>query len=153
VLVVPLTGSLLETGDRWEPFRLIDPAGDLVAAAAEFFVDLQARGRSQATVRSYGMDLLRWFRFCWAIGARWDRVTRTEARDFCRWMLVAGKPARSHWRARRQSAPARAAGLTYLQHIIAVHAVIDGSQLRPPAGPLPGEPRPAAHTDLLLYAR
>jgi site-specific recombinase XerD len=104
VLVVPLAGSLVETGDRWEPFRLVDPAGVLVAAAAAFFVDLQARGRSQATVRSYGMDLLRWFRFCWAIGARWDRVTRAEARDFCRWMLVAGKPARSHWRAPGQPA-------------------------------------------------
>jgi integrase len=28
----------------------------------------------------------------------WDRATRAEARDFCRWMLVAGKPARPHWR-------------------------------------------------------
>ena len=27
----------------------------------------------------------------------WDRATRAEARDFCRWMLVAGKPERSHW--------------------------------------------------------
>ena len=32
----------------------------------------------------------------WAIELRWDRATRAEARDFCRWMLVAGKPARPH---------------------------------------------------------
>jgi site-specific recombinase XerD len=105
-LAVPLVGSLVETGDRWEPFRLVDPAGEPVAAAAAFFVHVQARGRSQATVRSYGMDLLRWFRFCWAIGAQWDRATRAEARDFCRWMLVAGKPARPHWRT-----PGQAAGI------------------------------------------
>ena len=65
-------------------------------------MDLQARGRSQATVRSYGMDLLRWFRFCWATGTPWDRATRAEARDFCRWMLIAGKPQRPHWRAAGQ---------------------------------------------------
>ena len=51
-----------------------------------------------ATLRSYGHDLLRWFRFLWAIEVPWARVTRAEARDFCRWMLVAGKPARAHWR-------------------------------------------------------
>ena len=28
----------------------------------------------------------------------WNRATRIEARDFCRWMLVAGKPSRPHWR-------------------------------------------------------
>lgn len=41
---------------------------------------------------------MRWFRFLWALDIRWDRATRVEARDFCRWMLVAGKPPRSHWR-------------------------------------------------------
>jgi hypothetical protein len=51
------------------------------------------------------------------------------------------------------TAAARAAGLTYLQHIITVHAAVDGSQLRAPAGPPPGQPRPAVHTDLLLYTR
>ena len=28
----------------------------------------------------------------------WDRATRVEARDFCRWLQVAGKPTRPHWR-------------------------------------------------------
>ena len=33
------------------------------------------------------------------VGCRvgWDRATRVEARDFCRWLLVAGKPVRPHW--------------------------------------------------------
>ncbi|MGH3841328.1 MAG: tyrosine-type recombinase/integrase [Pseudonocardiaceae bacterium] len=98
VLAVPAAGALRETGDRWEPYRIVDAAGEPVAAVAEFFRDLQAAGRSEATLRSYGHDLLRWFRFLWAIGVPWARVTRAEARDFCRWMLVAGKPARPHWR-------------------------------------------------------
>lgn len=49
------------------------------------------------------MDLLRWFRFLWAVGISWDRATRIEARDFCRWMQLAGKPVRRHWR--RQHEP------------------------------------------------
>ena len=112
-LAVPLAGGLDETGSRWEPYRLLDPAGEPVRAAAEFFVDLQARGRSQATVRSYGMDLLRWFRFCWATETPWDRATRAEARDFCRWMLITGKPQRPHWRAPEQQPAAVPSGKAY----------------------------------------
>ena len=97
-LVVPLAGALMETGDRWLPFRLLDPAGEPVEPVSAYFRDLQAAGRSAATMRSYGLDLLRWFRFLWAIGVAWDRATRIEARDYCSWMLVAGKPSRSHWR-------------------------------------------------------
>ena len=41
------------------------------------------------------MDLLRWFRFCWAIEVPWDQATRSEARDFCRWLQLADKPAAS----------------------------------------------------------
>jgi integrase len=108
-LAVPLAGALEETGDRWRPFRLTDPAGAEVEAASAFFADLQAAGRSEATVRSYGMDLLRWFRFVWAIQVPWARATRAEARDFCRWMLVAGKPSRSHWRRPAQAGEAAVA--------------------------------------------
>jgi hypothetical protein len=53
VLPVPLVGTLEATGDPWEPYRLIDVGGEPVAAAAEFFRDLQAAGRSEATLRSY----------------------------------------------------------------------------------------------------
>ena len=97
-LAVPAAGALRETGDPWEPYRLVGTAGEPVEAVAEFFRDLQAVGRSETTLRSYGHDLLRWFRFLWAIQVPWERVTRAEARDFCRWMLVAGKPVRPHWR-------------------------------------------------------
>lgn len=97
-LAVLLAGALEETGDRWMPFRLTDPAGAAVEPVSAFFADLVAAGRSDATVRSYGMDLLRWFRFLWAADVPWNMATRIEARDFCRWMQVTGKPARPHWR-------------------------------------------------------
>lgn len=97
-LVVPQDGRMVATGDRYEPYRLVGADGVVVAAAASFFRDLLAAGRAEATVRSYGMDLLRWFRFLRAAGVRWDRATRAEARDFSRWLQVAGKQARPHWR-------------------------------------------------------
>ncbi len=61
---------------------------------------MRACGRSDSTLRSYGMDLLRWFRFCWAAGLEWDQVTRAEAGGFCRWLRITGKPDGPHWRAR-----------------------------------------------------
>jgi hypothetical protein len=79
-LTVPQVGQLEQSSDPWMPCRLLDPAGVPVEPVSEFFRDLQAAGRSAATVRSYGMDLLRWFRFLWAIGVEWDRATRVEAR-------------------------------------------------------------------------
>jgi len=90
-LVIPATGSLAATGDPWEPFRLLDADGVVVDPAASYFRDLQAAGRSAATLRSYGMDLLRWFRFTWAVGVPWSQATRVEARDFSCWIQAAEK--------------------------------------------------------------
>src|SRR5246500_5427923 len=98
MLAVPLAGAVEATGDPWLPFRVTDPAGAVVESVSAYFRDLQAAGRSEATVRSYGMDLLRWFRFLWAVEVPWQRATRVEARDFSRWMVVAGKACRPHWR-------------------------------------------------------
>jgi integrase len=139
-LAVPLVGSIEETNDRWLPFRLIDPTGEPVAAVSDYFRDLQAAGRSAATVRSYGLDLLRWFRFLWAIGMVWNRATRVEARDFCRWMLVAGKPSRPHWRrpneVREQSSVAAAYAPSVRAHAETVLRGFYDYHLQAGTGPL-----------------
>ena len=97
-LVVPLTGSVQDTGDVFVPWRLADAAGAVVEPVSAFLAELQASGRSEATLKSYCKALLRWFRFLWAISVPWDQATRAEARDFCRWLQLADKPARPHWR-------------------------------------------------------
>ncbi|MGH3419467.1 MAG: tyrosine-type recombinase/integrase [Streptosporangiaceae bacterium] len=99
-LVVPPRGALAATGDGWEPWRLLDPAGEVVISAAAFLRELAACGRSVSTQRSYGMALLRWFRFVWAIGVAWDQATQVEARDFSTWIRLTDKPVRPHWRAK-----------------------------------------------------
>ena len=108
-LVVGLVGSVAETGDPWEPYRLLDPAGMQVDPVAVFLRDLQAIGRPATTQRSYALALLRWFRFLWAVEIGWDRAPRAEARDFCCWMQVADKPVGVHWRPRGAWARAAAA--------------------------------------------
>jgi integrase len=95
LLVVPAAGAVVTSDDPWDPVGLVDGAGERVAAVSSFLRDLQASGRSAATLRSYAMDLLRWFRFGWAIGVVWDQATRVEARDFCRWLALRDKPTRS----------------------------------------------------------
>ena len=97
-LVVLPRGSLEATGDLFQPYRLIDAEGVLVVPAAAYFRELAACGRPAATHRSYGMDLLRWWRFLWTVEIGWDQATSAEARDFCCWIGLADKPARPHWR-------------------------------------------------------
>lgn len=101
-LVLPEIGQLVETGNPWEPYRLLDPAGDRVEPTAVYFADLQAQGRPATTIRSYALDLLRWWRFLWALDVQWDRATRVEARYFARWMQNADKPVRVHWRLKQR---------------------------------------------------
>ena len=79
---MPLLGSHEATGDLFEPYRLVDGDGSVVVPVAAFFAELAACGRPATTQRSYVMDLLRWFRFLWALGVGWDQATRIEARDF-----------------------------------------------------------------------
>lgn len=97
-LVVPSLGSLEPTGDLFAPYRLVDGDGVTVEPVAAFFAELAACGRPATTQRSYGMDLLRWLRFLWAVRVGWSQATRVEARDFIRWLQVTVKPVRPHWR-------------------------------------------------------
>ncbi|MFD6995016.1 tyrosine-type recombinase/integrase [Streptomyces mirabilis] len=102
--VLPEIGRLQETEDPWDPYRLLDPLGLPVEPATAYFKDLMAADSSPLTPRSYGMDLLRWWRFLWAFGIEWDRAVREDARDFTLWMKLADKPVRVHWRHRGKAA-------------------------------------------------
>jgi site-specific recombinase XerD len=75
-----------------------------VEAVSVYLKDLLAAGKSASTIRSYGHDLLRWWRFLAAVDVSWDRATRIEARDFARWLQLVPKPRRGG------GSPARAAG-------------------------------------------
>jgi len=92
-LIVPTVGRLVPVAESpGEPYRLLDAAGAAVEPVGVFFRELVASGRSTATVRSYGMDLLRWWRFLAAVEVAWDRASRIDARDFSCWIQAAAKP-------------------------------------------------------------
>jgi hypothetical protein len=52
-LVVDSLGAVVETDVIWEPYRLVDPDGGVVASVTQFLHELQAGGRSPSTQRSY----------------------------------------------------------------------------------------------------
>ncbi len=95
--VLPQVGRMVETADPWMPYQLVDDSGSVVEPVAAFFAELQAQATPSSTIRSYGMDLLRWWRFLAVWEIRRDRVERVDARDFMRWMAIADKPVRVHW--------------------------------------------------------
>ena len=74
-LVVDSVGAVVGTDVMWEPYRLVDPVGEVVGSVTDFLQELQASGRSPATQRSYALDLLRWFRFLWAVEVSWGQAT------------------------------------------------------------------------------
>ena len=93
VLVVPAAGGVEAGSDLWEPVRLIDDDGEPVTPVTAFLQELQASGRSAATQRSYAMDLLRWFRFGWAIDIGWNQATRVElATSAAGWRCGTSRP-------------------------------------------------------------
>ena len=115
LLVVSAAGELIATGDWYEPSRLAGPGGAAVGPVTAFFRDLLAAGRVEATVRSYGMDLPRWFRFIWATGNSWDRADQQVARDFSRWLQVSARAGRGY------APAARAYSETVLRGFCAYH--------------------------------
>src|SRR3546814_8310151 len=90
-LVVARVGRLIATGQAAEPYVLQGSDGERVESVEVFFRELIASGRSVATVRSYGMDLLRWWRFLHAVDVAWDRTDRVDARDFSCWIQLTAK--------------------------------------------------------------
>ena len=111
-LVVSRAGRLVATGDDREPYRVVGPDGQVTEPVAVFLRDLLASGKSAATLRSYAVDLLRWWRFLGAVDVAWDRATRAEARDFSCWIQLTVKqrmqttrPRAARWSSRTAGAP------------------------------------------------
>ena len=79
-LVVDSLGAVVETDVIWEPYRLVDPGGGVVAPVTQFLQELQAGGCSPSTQRSYALDLLRWFRFLRAVEVPWGQAATWRVR-------------------------------------------------------------------------
>lgn len=101
-LVVARTGAVKPTDDPTLPWIVLDGAGAAIAPVSEFLRELLACGNSRTSCRSYGYDLLRWFRFLATVDVGWSRAQRAEVRDFVLWLRTSHNPARAR---RRPDAP------------------------------------------------
>jgi integrase len=88
-LVVPMVGSVASI-EAAPGTVLLDATGEPVPQVSEFFATMLACGASFSSLRSYGLALLRWWRFLAAVGVPWQRAGRVEARDFVLWMRLVG---------------------------------------------------------------
>ncbi|MDP9798910.1 site-specific recombinase XerD [Catenuloplanes nepalensis] len=85
---------MVRSDDPVLPVRVMDGAGVEVEPVSMFLRDLRGCDYSVETLRSYGLALLRWQRFLWAVEVGWERATRIEVRDFVLWLQQAPKPGR-----------------------------------------------------------
>lgn len=104
--MVPRVGRVCEVDDPVVSYRVLDAGGVEVEPVTGYLREMVGRGCPATTVRSYAYDLLRWFRFLWAVGVAWERAERIDARDFLWWVANAPKPRRR----RRSGRPAPAPG-------------------------------------------
>lgn len=92
-LAVPIVGAVV-TIDEVPGTAVVDASGESLVEVAEFFRGMLASGASPSSLRSYGLALLRWWRFLAAIGVPWERAGRVDAQDFVLWMRMVGPAGR-----------------------------------------------------------
>ena len=134
-LVVPVVGAVATT-EEVPGTALLDASGRPVVEVAEFFRGMLASGASESSLRSYGLALLRWWRFLAAVEVPWDRAGRVEAQDFVLWMRMVGPAGR----------PGGYAPAT-INHGLAVVKAFYADRLAAGQGPMVNPIPEAAHRD------
>src|SRR5215472_2392879 len=97
-------GSVMAAAGKFPPFVVLDPGGAELEPVTRYLRDLALSDMSPLTSRSYGYDLLRWFRVLWALGVDWERAAGSEVDVLVGWMKTARNPQRR--RARHSGAAA-----------------------------------------------
>ena len=87
-------GDVVATEHKSLPFKLVDCGGAEVEPVCRFLRDIALSGRSPLTVRSYAMDLLRWWRLLQMLGISWDQVNTDEVAMLVGWFRSAENPQR-----------------------------------------------------------
>ncbi|WP_280270420.1 tyrosine-type recombinase/integrase [Nocardia wallacei] len=71
----------------------------VVEPAVRFLRDLALSDASPLTCKSYGFDLLRWFRLLWLLEIGWEQASEAEVALLVGWMRTAPNPQRQRRRA------------------------------------------------------
>ena len=75
---LPRVGSVEPGRGTLPPFVVVDESGTELEPVTRYLRDLALSDMSPLTCRSYGFDLLRWFRVLWALGVPWEKATQSE---------------------------------------------------------------------------
>jgi len=73
---------------------VVGARGNEIESAAAYLRDLSLSDLSSLTCRSYGFDLLRWFRVLWFLDVPWDHATTSDVQALVGWMRSARNPQR-----------------------------------------------------------
>ncbi|MGW0248356.1 hypothetical protein ACWDYH_17160 [Nocardia goodfellowii] len=60
------------------PYQVLDKDSAEVQPVTQYLRDLALSDVRPSSCRSYGYDLLRWFRVLWSLDVEWDRATASE---------------------------------------------------------------------------
>lgn len=107
--VIPKVGKVVESGRVHRPYFVLDGHGVAVDAVTQYLRDLALNDNSADTCRSYGYDLLRWFRLLWLLDVGWEKATESEVSTMVGWLRTAPNPQRR--RLRPDSPPAGSVNL------------------------------------------
>ncbi|WP_220135652.1 tyrosine-type recombinase/integrase [Nocardia gipuzkoensis] len=91
---LPRVGAVLSGSVPSLPYVVVDAAGREVEPVSLYLRDLLLGDVSPLTCRSYGHDLLRWFRLLWALDVGWEQATETETSALVGWLRIARNPQR-----------------------------------------------------------
>ena len=113
------------------------PTVRFVAPVAVYFAELTACGRPAKTQRSYGMDLLRWFRFLWAAhGGRSPEATCCALHRIAMTQARLHRPARELMQSRQLTGAGGMEALRVLNRrlpdVVYRAMLTDQRQLSPP---------------------
>jgi len=91
---LPRVGAVVRGPSLSLPYVVVDAAGREVEPVSSYLRDLLLSDVSPLTCRSYGHDLLRWFRLLWAVDVGWEQATERDAATLVGWLRVARNPQR-----------------------------------------------------------
>lgn len=91
---LPRLGDVMETGESRLPYGVVDGDGVPLWYVSAFLRELVLGDASPLTCRSYGYDLLRWWRLLTLLEVEWNRATRVEVELLVGWMRSASNPQR-----------------------------------------------------------
>lgn len=100
---LPRVGAVVPGTAPSLPWRVIDAADREIEPVNAYLRDRILGDASPLTCRSYGFDLLRWYRVLWALDVGWEQVTEAEVVALVGWLRAARNPQRQRTGAAHQA--------------------------------------------------